>query len=405
MNFLEQVKMATTTLLANKMRSSLTMLGIIIGNASVIGMVGIGDAAQSFVNEQVNSLGPNVLFVIPGSPEAQSRPVYPPQTLVLADAEAIAEQVPLVAEVAPSLNGSQIMTYRGKNASASLIGTTPEYLPVRSFDVARGRFISDLDLKRNEQIVALGSELAEQLFGNEDPIGKQVRLKDISLQVVGVMQPKGSSFGSNEDMNAFIPITTMANRVVGQTSPYGIQVTFISVSTKSQDSLKAAQFQIENLLRLRHKITDEDDFTVRNQKDLMNTLGQITGALTLVLAATAAISLFVGGIGIMNIMLVSVTERTQEIGLRKAIGASQQDILAQFIIEAVILSAAGGLVGTAIGVSGVFLVGALTPLSAGVSPVAIAVAVSVSGGIGLFFGVIPARRAAKLDPIVALRSA
>ncbi|MDY7021942.1 MAG: ABC transporter permease, partial [Cyanobacteriota bacterium] len=218
MNFLEQVKMATTTLLANKMRSSLTMLGIIIGNASVIGMVGIGDAAQSFVNEQVNSLGPNVLFVIPGSPEAQSRPVYPPQTLVLADAEAIAEQVPLVAEVAPSLNGSQIMTYRGKNASASLIGTTPEYLPVRSFDVARGRFISDLDLKRNEQIVALGSELAEQLFGNEDPIGKQVRLKDISLQVVGVMQPKGSSFGSNEDMNAFIPITTMANRVVGQTS-------------------------------------------------------------------------------------------------------------------------------------------------------------------------------------------
>jgi putative ABC transport system permease protein len=169
--------------------------------------------------------------------------------------------------------------------------------------------------------------------------------------------------------------------------------------------MKAAQFQIENLLRLRHKITDEDDFTVRNQKDLMNTLGQITGALTLVLAATAAISLFVGGIGIMNIMLVSVTERTQEIGLRKAIGASQQDILAQFIIEAVILSAAGGLLGTVIGVGGVFLVAAVTPLSAGVSPVAITIAVSVSGGIGLFFGVIPARRAAKLDPIVALRSA
>jgi len=169
--------------------------------------------------------------------------------------------------------------------------------------------------------------------------------------------------------------------------------------------MKAAQFQIENLLRLRHKITDEDDFTVRNQKDLMNTLGQITGALTLVLAATAAISLFVGGIGIMNIMLVSVTERTQEIGLRKAIGASQQDILAQFIIEAVILSAAGGLLGTAIGVGGVFLVAAVTPLSAGISPVTIAVTVSVSGGIGLFFGVIPAKRAAQLDPIVALRSA
>ncbi len=397
--------MATTTLLANKMRSSLTMLGIIIGNASVIGMIGIGEGAQSFVNDQVNSLGPNVLFIIPGSPEAQSRPVYPPQTLVLADAEAIAEQVPSVEEVAPSLNGSELITYRGKNASASLIGATPEYLSVRSFDVARGRFISDLDLKRNEQIVALGSEIAEQLFGNEDPLGKQVRLKDTSLQVVGIMQPKGSTFGSNEDMNAFVPITTMANRIVGETSPYGTQVTFISVSVKDQDSMKAAQFQIENLLRLRHKITDEDDFTVRNQKDLMNTLGQITGALTLVLAATAAISLFVGGIGIMNIMLVSVTERTQEIGLRKAIGASQQDILAQFIIEAVILSAAGGLLGTVIGVGGVFLVAAVTPLSAGVSPVAITIAVSVSGGIGLFFGVIPARRAAKLDPIVALRSA
>ena len=405
MNFLEHIKMASTTLLANKMRSSLTMLGIIIGNASVIGMIGIGEGAQSFVNDQVNSLGPNVLFIIPGSPEAQSRPVYPPQTLVLADAEAIAEQVPVVEEVAPSLNGSELITYRGKNASASLIGATPEYLSVRSFDVARGRFISDLDLKRNEQIVVLGSEIAEQLFGNEDPLGKQVRLKDTSLQVVGIMQPKGSTFGSNEDMNAFVPITTMANRIVGETSPYGTQVTFISVSVKDQDSMKAAQFQIENLLRLRHKITDEDDFTVRNQKDLMNTLGQITGALTLVLAATAAISLFVGGIGIMNIMLVSVTERTQEIGLRKAIGASQQDILTQFIIEAVILSAAGGLLGTAIGVGGVFLVAAATPLSAGVSPVAITIAVSVSGGIGLFFGVIPAKRAAKLDPIVALRSA
>ncbi len=405
MNLLEHVKMATTTLLANKMRSSLTMLGIIIGNASVIGMIGIGEGAQTFVSEQVNSLGPNVLFIIPGSPEAQSRPVYPPQTLVLSDAEAIASQVPTVEEVAPSLNGSELMSYRSKNASASLIGTTPEYLSVRGFDVAKGRFISNLNLKRNQQVVALGSELAEQLFGNEDPIGKQIRVKDISLQVIGVMQPKGSSFGSNQDLSAFIPITTMASRIVGQSSPYGTQVTFISVSVKDQSQMRAAQFQIENLLRLRHKITDEDDFTVRNQKDLMNTLGQITGALTLMLAATAAISLFVGGIGIMNIMLVSVTERTQEIGLRKAIGASQQDILMQFMIEAVILSAAGGLVGTAIGVGGVFLVGAATPLAAGISPIAITVAVSVSGGIGLFFGVVPARRAAKLDPIVALRSA
>jgi putative ABC transport system permease protein len=404
MNFIEQLKMASATLIAHKMRSSLTMLGIIIGNASVIGMVGIGDGVQRYVSEQVNSLGPNILFILPGSPEAQSRPVYPPQTLVLADAEAIETQVPSVDEVAPSLTASQLMSYRNKNASASLVGTMPEYLSVRNFDVAKGRFISDLDIQRNEQVTALGSELAEQLFGNENPIGQQVRLKDISLRVIGVMKPKGSSFGSNEDLNAFVPITTMANRVVGRTSPYGIQVTFISVSIENQEDMKAAQFQIENLLRLRHQITDEDDFTVRNQKDIMDILGKVTGALTILLAATAAISLFVGGIGIMNIMLVSVTERTSEIGLRKAIGASQGDILLQFMIEAVILSAAGGMVGTAIGVSGIWILAALTPLEASISPLTIAMTVSISGGIGLCFGVLPARRAAQLDPIVALRS-
>lgn len=405
MDILENFKMAGTTLLANKMRSTLTMLGIIIGNASVIAMVGIGEGAQKFVENQVDSLGPNVLFVLPGSPEAQRRPVYPPQTLVLADAEAIATQVPSVKAVAPRLSGSELISYRNKNVSTSITGTTPEMLIVRSLDVARGRFLSELDLQRNETVVALGSELAEQLFGDEDPLGKSIRLKNVSLRVIGVMQPKGSSFGDNMDMNAYVPLTMMANRITGRTSPYGIQVTFISISVKDEDSMNAAQFQIENLLRLRHKITDEDDFTVRNQKDLMNIMGQITGALTLMLAAIAAISLVVGGIGIMNIMLVSVTERTQEIGLRKAIGASERDILLQFMIESVILSAAGGLIGTTIGVSGVVLVSAFTLLESGVSLGAIAVAVGVSGTIGLFFGVFPARQAAKLDPIVALRSA
>ena len=396
--------MAATTLVANKVRSSLTMLGIIIGNASVIAMIGIGEGAQKFVNNQVDSLGPNVLFILPGSPEAQTQPVFPPQTLVLADAEAIATQVPSVKEVAPTLNASELVSYRTKNASPSLIGTTPEYLTVRGFDIARGRFLTDLDIKRQENVVALGSELAEQLFGNENPIGKRVRVKNTSLQVIGVMQPKGTNFGSNQDMSAFIPVTTMANRIVGRSSPYGIQVTFISLSVKNQENMKAAQFQIENLLRLRHKITDEDDFTVRNQQDLMNTLGSITGALTLMLAATAGISLLVGGIGIMNIMLVSVTERTKEIGLRKAVGASQGDILFQFIIESVILSIAGGLAGTFIGVSGVLLLGVVTALETGIPVGAIIVACGVSGAIGLFFGVVPARQAAKLDPIVALRS-
>lgn len=405
MDIIESVKMATTTLLANKLRSSLTMLGIIIGNASVIAMVGIGEGAQKFVSEQVNSLGPNLLFVIPGSPEAQSRPVYPPQNLVLADAEAIAEQVPSVAEVAPTLNGSAVISYRSKNASASVVGTTPAFLTVRSFDMAKGRFLNNLDLQRQENVVALGSELADKLFDGKDPMGEYVRVQNTSLQVIGVMQPKGSSFGDNQDMNAYVPLTTMANRIVGRTSPYGLQVTFISVSVKEGESMSKAQFQIENLLRLRHKIIDEDDFTVRNQKDLLSILGNITGALTLLLAATAAISLFVGGIGIMNIMLVSVTERTKEIGLRKAIGASPQDILIQFMIEAVILSAAGGLIGTLVGVGGIVLVGMVTPLKGGVSLTAIMFATGISGGIGLFFGVVPARQAAKLDPIVALRSA
>ena len=405
MDLFESLKMAGTTLLANKMRSALTMLGIIIGNASVIAMIGIGEGAQKFVEDQVNSLGPNILFVLPGSPEAQNRPVYSPQTLVLADAEAIASQVPSVEAVAPMLTASELISYQNRNVSASITGTTPDVLTVRSLDIARGRFLTELDLKRNESVIALGVELAERLFGDEDPLGKSLRLRNISLRVIGVMQEKGSSFGDNLDLSAYVPVTTMANKITGQISPYGLQVTFIALSAKNEDSMNAAQFQVENLLRLRHNITDEDDFTVRNQKDIMAVLGSITAALTLMLAAIAAISLVVGGIGIMNIMLVSVTERTQEIGLRKAIGAAENDILFQFIIEAVILSAAGGLIGTSIGISGVLLVSAFSPLEAGVSLGAIATAVSVSGGIGLFFGVFPARQAAKLDPIVALRSA
>ena len=260
-------------------------------------------------------------------------------------------------------------------------------------------------MKRDSQVVVLGADLAEQLFGSNNPIGQQLRISNSSFQVIGVLEAKGSSVGSDYDNAALVPIMTSANRLVGRNSPYGIALDYIVASARDNKSVDAAEFQITNLLRQRHKIISEDDFTMRTQKDALQTVGQITGALTIMLAAIAGISLFVGGIGIMNIMLVSVTERTQEIGLRKAIGATQQDILLQFVIEAVIVSAAGGLVGTAIGVGGVMLVGALTPLTAGVSPVAIALAVGVSGGIGLFFGVVPARRAAQLDPIVALRSA
>jgi putative ABC transport system permease protein len=396
--------MAAKTLVANKMRSSLTMLGIIIGNASVIAMVGLGQGAQKLASEQFESLGPNVLFVIPGNQNAQrNRDV--PKTLVLEDAKALATQVPSLKEVAPQIQSRQAVTYSNKNSNTQLIGTTPEFLTVRSFDIAKGRFFSQLDIKSNNQVVVLGPDLVTKFFGDVNPIGKKIRVKNVSFSVIGVMEAKGSFLGSNQDDAIFLPITTMGNRIMGRTSPYGLEVSFISVSAKDTESLAAAEFQIANLLRLRHKITGEDDFTVRNQKDILQIVGTITGALTLMLAAIAAISLLVGGIGVMNIMLVSVTERTQEIGLRKAIGAQEKDILIQFLIEAIILSAAGGLVGTFLGISGIVLISAVTPLKAGISPIAILMAVGVSGGIGLFFGVVPARQAAKLDPIVALRSA
>jgi putative ABC transport system permease protein len=405
MDIIESVKMATTTIVANKLRSSLTILGIVIGNASVIAMVGIGQGAQKYAAAQFESLGPNVLFVVPGTREERRTSFDVPQTLVLADAEAIASQVPSLKGVAPQLQSQQLITYQNKNLSSLTVGTTPEFLSVRSFDVNKGRFISELDVQRSNQVVALGSYTAERLFGTQDPIGKSIRIKNLSFQVVGVMKSKGVFLGNNQDDSLFVPISTMASRVEGRNSPYGVRVTFISVSARDEASVSAAQFQIQNLLRLRHKITGEDDFEVNTQADILTIINAITGALTLMLAAIAAISLLVGGIGVMNIMLVSVTERTQEIGLRKAIGATQSDVLTQFLIEAIILAAAGGLVGTLLGVGGLALIAALTPFEVGASPVAVVIAVSVSGAIGLFFGVVPARRAAQLDPIVALRSA
>jgi len=405
MDIFESVKMAAKTLTANRLRSTLTMLGIIIGNASVITMVGVGQGVQKLAEQQFGSLGPNALFIIPGNRNTRRTTSDQPKTLVLADAEAIASQVPTVKEVAPQISNRQIVAYRGQNTYTSIIGSTPAYLSVRNFDIAKGRFLTDLDSKRGALVVILGSDLAQKLFGDSDPISQQVRIKNLSFQVIGVMAPKGSSLGSNQDDSAFIPITTMANQLVGKTSIYGIELSFIAASAKTEASVDAAQFQITNLLQLRHKITDEDDFTVDSQKSTLEVVSTITVGLTLLLAAIAGISLVVAGIGIMNIMLVSVSERTQEIGLRKALGATQQDILIQFLIEAVILSAAGGLLGTALSVGGILLIGAVSPLQPALSPIVIVVAVAVSGGIGLFFGVVPARRAAQLDPIVALRSA
>jgi putative ABC transport system permease protein len=405
MNLWESCQMAGRTLVANKLRSCLTMLGIVIGNAATIATIGIGQGAQVFVEDQVSELGSNLLFILPGSPEAQRRPVYSPQTLVYEDAIALAEQVPLIDKVAPQLNSSTLVSYRDRNVSTLVYGTTPDILPVRDFDVGRGRFLSDLDIRRQQQVVAIGSELADRLFGDTNPIGQSVRIDNLSFEVIGVMQPKGATFGTNLDETAFIPLTTMSNRLVGRTSPYGLTVTFINVAVRDETQMDMVKFQVENLLRQRHKITDEDDFTVSSQKDIQERTAAITGALTALLATVASISLLVGGIGITNIMLVSVTERTPEIGLRKAIGASPRDILLQFTIEATILAVAGGIVGVTVGAGCIVLVSSVTSFKAGISVTSVVIATGVSGALGLFFGIVPAQRAAKLDPIVALRSA
>lgn len=403
--------MAGKTLAANRLRSTLTMLGIIIGNASVILMVGIGQGAQKYASQQFQSLGTDVIFVITGTDNARRNVIVPPNRLVLADADAIATQVPTVRSVAPQINGSELAIAGSNTKRATLIGTTTSYAIVRNAEVRSGRFFTEDDVKRNARVVTIGSAIAKDLFPQGSAIGQSVRIRGTSYEVIGIMSEKGAFLGTNQDDTIFLPITTMTNRLTGRTSPYGVAIAVINVSAKSNDSVDAAQFQITNLLRLRHRNPDpsanvnaDDTFTIRTQQDALEIVGNITGALTILLAAIAGISLLVGGIGIMNIMLVSVTERTQEIGLRKAIGASPSDILTQFTIEAVILSLLGGAIGTGIGVGGILFVAAVSPLQAGVSIGAIGLAVGVSGGIGLFFGIFPAKQAAKLDPIVALRS-
>ncbi|MFN3927671.1 MAG: ABC transporter permease [Pseudanabaenaceae cyanobacterium] len=407
MDILESSRMAVRTLAANRLRSVLTMLGIIIGNASVIVMVGVGQGAQRYAASQLQSLGTDVIFVLAGTDSARRNVISPPNRLVLSDAEAIASQVPTVKAVAPQINGSELVMAGNNTRRATIVGTTPSFAAVRNADVAMGRFISAEDLQRSARVVTLGAQIARELFPNQNPIGQYIRIRGTSYEVIGVMAEKGAFLGTNQDDIVFMPIATMVNRLTGRTSPFGIAVQVINVSARDSASVPTAAFQINNLLRLRHQLMDdqaEETFTVRTQRDALQIIGNITGALTIMLAAIAGISLLVGGIGIMNIMLVSVTERTQEIGLRKAIGAKQGDILTQFMIEAVILSVAGGAIGMVLGIGGVALIAAVTPLEAAVSPLAIAMSLSVSGGIGLFFGVFPARQAARLDPIVALRS-
>jgi putative ABC transport system permease protein len=397
--------MATQTLIANKMRSGLTMLGIIIGNASVIMMIGIGEGTQKLAVDQLKHLGPNTIFIVPGSPKSQDIiDGGVPPSLVVSDAEAIGALVPTITDVSPSLDESLVITYQNITTSTIVTGTSDRFTTVRNFRVNRGRFITSADLTNDRQIAIIGPDIAKKMFGQSDPLHQHIRIKSTDFEIVGIMETKGSSFGFNLDELIFIPITTMSKRLIGQQSPYGIKLSYISAVAKNSESVDAAEFQIANLLRIRHKLVGENDFVIDNQKSALKTVSTVTDALTILLGAIAGISLFVGGIGVMNIMLVSVTERTQEIGLRKAIGADRSDILMQFTIEAIILSTVGGIVGILIGVGSFLPIGKFTPLKPAASLSAVLLSVGVSSSIGLFFGIVPARQAAKLDPIEALRS-
>ena len=400
----ETVRMALSTLRSNRLRSLLTMVGIVIGNASVITLVGVGRGAQLLAEGQLNNLGANVLFVVPGNTNARRQGVTRPKTLVLEDAEAIATQVPSVKRVAPVINTNQVVQAGARSSTGAVFGATSEFPPVRGFDVAKGRFINAKDVSGAKAIAVLGSDLRTKLFPTGSAIGQQVRIGNQSFEVVGVMAPKGAVFGSNQDENTYIPITTMVNRITGRDPIYGVSLNSISVEARDENSINAASFQINNLLRQRHRILRDDDFVVRSQKDALTIVGTITGGLTLMLGAIGGISLLVGGIGIMNIMLVSVSERTEEIGLRKALGARSGDVLQQVLVESLVLASLGGAIGTLAGHGTVSLVAAVTPLPATIGATMVVVTVGLSGSIGLFFGVVPARRAAKLDPIVALRS-
>jgi len=411
MNLTESFLVALRALAANKLRSALTMLGIIIGVAAVITLMSVGQGVQRAITEQIQGIGSNLLFVVPGgTSRSGGAPTRSGLTLTMGDYRALADRfnVPDAVHVAPELDGVAQVVIGNRNVRTSISGVTPDYASVRNSKLEMGRFIAPGDLHAQSRVAVLGQLTYERLFPDGGyPIGQVVRIKRIPFKIVGVLAPRGGSGTSNEDDVILVPLTVAYSRLFNRRSSSGEPlVTLIYVQVASEDRLDDAAEDIIRVLRERHRITynQDDDFTVISQKDLLSVFGQITGLLTLFLGSIAGISLLVGGIGIMNIMLVSVTERTREIGIRKAVGANRRDILLQFLIEAIVLSLIGGVIGIALGFAGSLLISqASDQLTTYVSPGSVLLAAGFSTLVGVFFGLYPAVRASRLNPIDALR--
>ena len=393
--------MAWSSLIANKMRSLLTMLGIIIGVAAVIALVSIGYGVRQQITESISSLGSNLLMVYPGAPRTPGvRPVAGAnKTIKLSDYEAISK-MDSVQAASPVASNSYLTVYMSKNWTTTVNGANADFQYVNNWTMKSGRFITDSQIERRERVAVIGATVAKNLFANEDPIGKDIRIHKNSFKIVGVLDEKGSgAMGNDQDDVIVVPYTTMMERVMGVD-----YLRMIYIQAKEGQDLERVQADIENILRVRHGIKnpDLDDFNVNNMASIMKAVEENTATMTLFLGAVAAISLLVGGIGIMNIMLVSVTERTREIGVRKALGATSRTIITQFLIEAVVISLVGGAIGIVVGIGASQLIATIAKLKTVVTTGPILLSFGFSMSIGLVFGLYPARKAAKLNPIDAL---
>lgn len=405
MNLFQAILEAMESLISNKLRSGLTVLGIVIGVGAVIAMLAIGNGAQETITGSISGIGTNLLFVLRGGSEE----VRNPDPLTLGDADAINDPflAPSVSGVAPMVQGTVEISYGGESKLISVSGVTPSYDEVRNVEVAEGEFIGDAQMLARSAVVFMGPDIAEDLFGYSNGVtGETVRIEGQPFRVLGIAKAKGGSGFTSPDEEIYVPLTTAQIRLVRRRSD---QVDLILVQALSADAVSQANDEVASILRVRHRSgIGEDDFTIFTQEDFIATARSITNVLTIFLGGIAAISLLVGGIGIMNIMLVSVTERTREIGLRKAIGARKRDILLQFLTESSLLSLLGGIIGILLGWSLSLLVGAIatannTELTPLITLDAILLATLFSAAVGLFFGLYPAKRAADLEPVEALR--